>query len=295
MTQRIGFIGLGTMGRPMVRRLLAAGYEVTVWNRSPRPVQDLVADGAKAAADIAEVFTAPIVLSILADDAGVRERILDSGVLDGAACQVHVNLATVSAGLAGEAATEHQARGVGYVAAPVLGRAEVAAAGKLNVLAAGSKESQALVRPVLEAFAARIWDLGPTPAQASVVKIAVNALLGAAIEMTGEAVGLVERYDVDAGTLVDLISNTLFPGPVYSTYGGLMAERRYTPAGFTAPLGLKDTRLALSAAQDRGLRMPVSETVAGRLEQAVDAGWAERDWATLVELARSESMGEYGD
>ncbi|MFJ5154843.1 NAD(P)-dependent oxidoreductase [Streptomyces sp. NPDC088353] len=282
----IGFVGLGTMGRPMARRLLAAGHRVVVWNRSRPAVEELRGDGAEAAADLVEVFGLPVVMSMLSDDAGVRSLILDSGVLDGAECRVHVNLATVSAGFASEAEQRHTRRGVGYVAAPVLGRADVAAAGKLNVLAAGAPEALDLARPVLEPLAGRIWELGDDPARANVVKIAVNFLLAAAIEATAEATSLVESYGVDAAAFVELISGTLFPGPVYGTYGGLMAEQRYEPPGFTTRLGLKDVGLALSAAHRRDMALPTGSLVRDALLEAVAAGWSERDWATLAEVAR---------
>ncbi|MFE9310582.1 NAD(P)-dependent oxidoreductase [Streptomyces sp. NPDC006706] len=282
----IGFVGLGTMGRPMARRLLAAGHRVVVWNRSRPAVEELRGDGAEAAADLVEVFGLPVVMSMLSDDAGVRSLILDSGVLDGAECRVHVNLATVSAGFASEAEQRHTRRGIGYVAAPVLGRADVAAAGKLNVLAAGAPEALDLARPVLEPLAGRIWELGDDPARANVVKIAVNFLLAAAIEATAEATSLVESYGVDAAAFVELISGTLFPGPVYGTYGGLMAEQRYEPPGFTTRLGLKDVGLALSAAHRRDMALPTGSLVRDALLEAVAAGWSERDWATLAEVAR---------
>ncbi|MFJ2720025.1 NAD(P)-dependent oxidoreductase [Streptomyces sp. NPDC087437] len=282
----IGFVGLGTMGRPMARRLLAAGHRVVVWNRSRPAVEELRGDGAEAAADLVEVFGLPVVMSMLSDDAGIRSLILDSGVLDGAECRVHVNLATVSAGFASEAEQRHTQRGIGYVAAPVLGRADVAAAGKLNVLAAGAPEALDLARPVLEPLAGRIWELGDDPARANVVKIAVNFLLAAAIEATAEATSLVESYGVDAAAFVELISGTLFPGPVYGTYGGLMAEQRYEPPGFTTRLGLKDVGLALSAAHRRDMALPTGSLVRDALLEAVAAGWSERDWATLAEVAR---------
>ncbi|MFJ6565419.1 NAD(P)-dependent oxidoreductase [Streptomyces sp. NPDC091412] len=282
----IGFVGLGTMGRPMARRLLAAGHRVVVWNRSRPAVEELRGDGAEAAADLVEVFGLPVVMSMLSDDAGIRSLILDSGVLDGAECRVHVNLATVSAGFAAEAEQRHTQRGIGYVAAPVLGRADVAAAGKLNVLAAGAPEALDLARPVLEPLAGRIWELGDDPARANVVKIAVNFLLAAAIEATAEATSLVESYGVDAAAFVELISGTLFPGPVYGTYGGLMAEQRYEPPGFTTRLGLKDVGLALSAAHRRDMALPTGSLVRDALLEAVAAGWSERDWATLAEVAR---------
>ncbi|MFH9981002.1 NAD(P)-dependent oxidoreductase [Streptomyces sp. NPDC017179] len=282
----IGFVGLGTMGRPMARRLLAAGHRVVVWNRSRPAVEELCGNGAEAAVDLTEVFRLPVVMSVLSDDAAVRSLVLDSGVLDGAECRVHVNLATVSAGFAAEAEQRHTQRGIGYVAAPVLGRTDAAAAGKLNVLAAGAPEALDLARPVLEPLAARIWELGTDPARANVVKIRVNFLLAAAVEATAEATSLVESYGVEAAAFVELIGGTLFPGPVYGTYGGLMAEQRYEPPGFTARLGLKDVGLALSAARQRDLALPTGSLVRDALLEAVAAGWSERDWATLAEVAR---------
>ncbi|MEV6121489.1 NAD(P)-dependent oxidoreductase [Streptomyces sp. NPDC052077] len=282
----IGFVGLGTMGRPMARRLLAAGHRVVVWNRSRPAVDALREEGAEAAADLAEVFAQPTVISVLPDDATVRSLVLDGGVLKDAGCRVHVNMATVSAGFATEAAQRHAQHGVGYVAAPVLGRAEVAAAGKLNVLTAGAPEALAPARPALAPLAGRIWELGDDPARANVVKIAVNFLLASAIETTAEATSLVESYGVDAAAFVELISSTLFPGPVYSTYGGLMAERRYEPAGFTTRLGLKDVDLALSAAHHRDVALPTGSVVRDALLEALAAGWSDRDWATLADIAR---------
>jgi len=283
---QIGFVGLGTMGKPMARRLLQAGHEVTVWNRSRAAVEELATEGARPAAVIGEAFAQPIVLSILADDHSVREQILDSGLLETAACRVHVNLATVSAGLASTAAKAHAGHDIGYVAAPVLGRAEVAAAGKLNILLSGPADAAETVRPVLDEMAARVWDFGEEPAQANVVKIAVNFLLGAAIEATAEATSLVESYGIQAASFVELIGHSLFPGPVYSGYGTLMAEQRYEPAGFTTRLGLKDTRLALSAAHQRDLALPTASLVQDALLQAMAQGATEWDWAALAEVAR---------
>ncbi|MFJ2720228.1 NAD(P)-dependent oxidoreductase [Streptomyces sp. NPDC087437] len=195
-------------------------------------------------------------------------------------------MATVSAGFAREAARRHAQQGVGYGAAPVLGRAEVAAAGKLNVLTAGDPEALARARPALEPLAGRIWNLGDDPARANVVKIAVNFLLASAIEATAEATSLVESYGVDAAAFVELISGTVFPGPVYSTYGGLMAQRRYEPAGFTTRLGLEDVNLALSAAHHHDVALPTGSVVRDALLEALAAGWSDRDWATLADIAR---------
>lgn len=283
---RIGFVGLGTMGRPMVRRLLAAGHEVTVWNRSRQPVDEAVGEGAIAADGVADAFRQPVVLSILSTDDVVRQVLLDSGVLDDATCRVHVNLATVSPGFAAEAARAHAERGIGYVAAPVLGRADVAEAGKLTVLVAGEAGAVALAREALEPLAGRVWEWGEEPARANVVKIAMNFLLASAIETTAEATSLVEAYGIDPAAFVDLVGGSMFPGAVYRGYGTLMAEQRYEPAGFTTRLGLKDVRLARSAAHDKQVALPAASLVEDALVEAMAAGWSERDWATLAEVAR---------
>ena len=115
-------------------------------------------------------------------------------------------------------------------------------------------------------------------------------LLGAAIEATAEATSLIETYGVDAASFIELIGDSLFSGPVYSTYGSLMAERRFTPAGFTTRLGLKDVRLALAAAQARELSLPTASLVQDSLLQAMAAGWSERDWATLADIARARKV-----
>lgn len=294
MAQQVGFVGLGTMGRPMARRLVEAGFAVTVWNRSEEPVRELVAEGAHAADSLEEVFAQPLVLSMLSEDSVVRDRLLNPALLAQASAEVHVNMATVSPQLAAEAAALHAEHGVGYVAGPVMGRPDVAAAGKLNVLTAGDPAARDLARAALETFAARVWDLGEDPMRANVVKIAVNFLLGAAVEATAEATALVEAYDVDAGDFIDLISNSIFPGPVYGGYGALMAADSYEPAGFAAQLGLKDTRLAQDAARSKKVALPTAAVVEQSLADAVDRGWGGRDLATLGAVARGRAAAETG-
>lgn len=270
-----------------MRRLLSAGNSVRVWNRSAEPLRGAVADGAEAATDLDEIFMNPIVLSCLSNDESFRKTLMDRHLLRGAKCAVHVNLATVSIDLAREATNSYSQHGIGYVAAPMLGRAAIAESGRLNVLVGGRSEHLRQVRPLIDAFAVRVWELGSEPARANVVKIAVNSMLATAIASLAEGLALVEAHHVDAADFVDLISNTSFPGPVYETYGGLMAERRYQPAGFTSHLGLKDVELALSAAHHESTSaLPVVAAVRHALLDAIDAGWGENDWATLAELGR---------
>jgi 3-hydroxyisobutyrate dehydrogenase-like beta-hydroxyacid dehydrogenase len=284
---RITVIGLGSMGRPIARNLLRAGREVTVWNRSPEPVRAIAADGARIADRIEQVWGSGVVLSMLSDDHAVAETIIDSGMLDAApAGAVHVNLATVSPELARRAAAEHATRGVGYLAAPVFGRVAVAEAGNLNILAAGDPILIERVQPFFDVIGARTWNLGENPEQANVVKILGNYLISCVIQSLGEAIGVAERFAVDSATLVDLLTTTLFPGPVYTGYGAMIGERRYQPAGFTTQLGRKDVHLALDAAQIGGVALPFGEILREVFDRAILEGRAADDWASIAELQR---------
>ncbi|MFC4138254.1 MULTISPECIES: NAD(P)-dependent oxidoreductase [unclassified Microbacterium] len=281
----IAVVGLGAMGRPIARNFLAAGHEVMVWNRSAEPVAELVAEGARAAATVAEALEVGTVFSLLSNDDAVATTFLDSGVLDGApADAVHVNLATVSTALARRATEVHAANGIGYLAAPVFGRVPVAEAGDLNVLAAGPADLIDRVQPFFDVIGSRTWRLGDAPEQANLVKILGNYLIAAAIQSLGEAVSLAEASGVDAHQLVELLTSTLFPGQVYSSYGMLIADRRYQPAGFTTELGQKDLRLALDTAAEHEIPLPVGELLRAVFEQAIREGLAHDDWASISEL-----------
>ncbi|MFF9667295.1 NAD(P)-dependent oxidoreductase, partial [Streptomyces althioticus] len=173
----VGFVGLGAMGRGMAGSLLRAGHAVRVWNRSPEPVAALVSQGAEAAGSLAEVFAADTVVSMLANDQAVEGLLLDPELLAGAKATLHVNMATVSLALAERAEALHAEHGIGYVAAPVLGRPPVAEAGKLNILAAGAPELLDRAEPLFAAMGDRTWRFGDAPRQANTAKISTNFLL----------------------------------------------------------------------------------------------------------------------
>ncbi|HEY7612455.1 MAG TPA: NAD(P)-dependent oxidoreductase [Gemmatimonadales bacterium] len=282
----VGFAGLGAMGRPMAAHLIAAGHRVRVWNRSRPGVEELVRKGAEAVAGPREVF-GEILISMLGDDAAVRAVVLESGMLDAAPRDgIHVNMATISIALTEELTEEHRRRGLRYIAAPVFGRPEAAAARQLNIVAAGSSAALDRVQPLLDAMGQRTWRLGGEPREASAAKLAGNFLIAAAIECMGEAVVLAERYGVQPAALLEILSNTLFAAPVYRNYGKLIAERRYEPAGFRLELGLKDVRLALAAAESARAPMPVASLIRDHFLEALAQGDGERDWAALAEVAR---------
>ncbi|AUG75093.1 oxidoreductase [Kitasatospora sp. MMS16-BH015] len=282
----VGFVGLGSMGRGMAGSLLRAGYRVVVWNRSPGPVQEMVDQGAAAAADLAEVFRQPVVVSMLANDAAVTELLLDPELLAQATARTHLNSATVSPELTVRAAALHAEHGIGYLAAPVLGRAEVAAAGELNILAAGDRGIVEEQKELLDALGRRTWHLGDRPEQASLAKITVNYTLVCAIEAMAEACALAEAGGIRPVDLVELLSSTIFPGPVYQGYGSMIAERRYEPAGFRLELGLKDVQLALAAGAEQRVPLPIAGVVRDAFLEALAHGRAEQDWAAVAEVAR---------
>jgi 3-hydroxyisobutyrate dehydrogenase-like beta-hydroxyacid dehydrogenase len=283
---KVGFVGLGAMGRGMAARLLDAGHEVNVWNRSPQVVQELVQLGASAADDVRNVVRADAVVTMLSDDGAVRSIILDNALLQAAATNmVHIVMSTLSVSFALELEQLHADARIGYVAAPVMGRPEAAASGKLHVLAAGDSHALERVRPILDAMGQRVWPLGAAPHQANVVKLAMNFLLGSAIEALSEAAALAEGYNLDPATLIEVATGTAFAAPVYVTYGKLIVDREFKP-GFRLRLGLKDLRLALTAGEARGVPLPFASVVRDNLVDAIGHGDAESDWSALASVSR---------
>jgi 3-hydroxyisobutyrate dehydrogenase-like beta-hydroxyacid dehydrogenase len=283
---RVGVIGLGGMGGGMARSLLAAGHEVTVWNRSAERAEPLKAAGAKAAGAPAELFQLDAVVTMLSTDEAVRDVVLTGGALDRAAAGVvHVMSATISPAFSEELARAHAEQGVAFVAAPVLGRPDVAAKGELNVLAAGEAAAVARAQPVLDAIGAKTWRMGDEPHLANVAKLAVNFMIAAAMETMAEAFTLVDKSGVAPKALHELITSTLFAAPVYKTYGGFILDRAFEPAAFALPLGLKDVRLALAAGEAVGAPMPLASLLRDNFVDALAHGAEAKDWSAIAEVA----------
>jgi 3-hydroxyisobutyrate dehydrogenase-like beta-hydroxyacid dehydrogenase len=286
----IGFIGLGAMGAAMAANLLEKGHAVTVWNRSPGPVVELVAQGARAAETIEDALQGDVVLSILAHDQAIRDVLLEA-LPRARAGLVHVNLATISTAFARELAETHAVLGLGYVAAPVFGRPPVARAGGLNVLAAGAPDAVAKAMPVLEALATKVWPMGEDPVRANAVKIAGNLMIVSAVEAMGEATALGAAHGVAAADLLDMLTSTIFATPIYKIYGAMIAEGRYHPPGFAADLALKDVRLAQAAGDEKGLALPLADLVEGGLETLLSGEGETPDLAALAEVSRGRVEG----
>jgi 3-hydroxyisobutyrate dehydrogenase-like beta-hydroxyacid dehydrogenase len=280
----IGFIGLGTMGSRIAGNLVKAGYAPRVWNRSRAPVDALARLGARPVASAREAFAGDVVITMLADDDAVHAVI--DGLLDAAPKGlVHMNMSSISVSLARELAARHLAGGVAYVAAPVFGRPELAAEGKLNVVVAGEPAALAKVEPLLAVIGQRSWRIGLQPERANVVKLAGNFMLGAAVEAMAEASALAWANGVAPADFLDVLTNGVFNSPAYKTYGALIAEQRYEPAGFRLSLMLKDLRLALAAAEEVQAPMPLADVVHESLLEAAAHGDSDRDLAVLATVA----------
>lgn len=283
---KVGFIGLGRMGAAMASNLVAAGHAVTVWNRSPEACEPLASLGAKVASTPDRAAQGEVLCSMLADDAAVRAVFFDGGLLDAMdPGTVHVNHSTISVALVKELAEKHEQRGIAYVAAPVFGRPDVAESAKLNIVVGGKSAAVEKVRPLLEAMSARVWPMGDQPERASVVKIAGNFMLASAIESMAEASALTRAHGVSAANFLDVMTSTLFASPAYQGYGKLIAEQRYTPAGFALSLGYKDVGLALAASDAERVPMPFAGVLRDALLEGLAGGGAEQDWAALAAVA----------
>jgi len=226
-----------------------------------------------------------VVFTMLADDKALRAVLLDSGLLAGLkAPLIHVNLATIAVAFAEELASLHAAQGIDYIAAPVMGRPNVAALGQLNILAAGPESAIDRVQPLLDLIGRKTWRLGEKASSANAMKLATNFLLVSAVQAMSEAAVLVTRYDLPSSALIDLVSNTIFTGPVYQGYGALIGERRYEPAAFKAALGLKDVELIRAAAEDVSIQLPTADLIRENLLDALAHGQGDMDLAVLAEV-----------
>jgi 3-hydroxyisobutyrate dehydrogenase-like beta-hydroxyacid dehydrogenase len=283
----IGFLGLGAMGRAMASRLLSAGHRLRVWNRSPAPARELAGQGAEAVGTPGEAFRGDVAITMLADDAAYRTVGLAGPLVEQAPRgMIHVNMATVSVELTRELAAAHAKAGLRYVAAPVFGRGDVAAAGKLTIVASGPEEALEQAAPLFEAMGQRTWRLGSDPSQAAALKIAGNFMIASAIETIGEATTLAARHGVAPETLLDVLTSSLFSAPVYKNYGALIAGRKYQPPGFRLALGLKDVRLALAAGEGARVPLPFASVLRDAFLEAIAHGDGDLDWAALAEVAR---------
>ena len=283
---KIAFLGLGKMGEPMARRLLEAGHELTVWNRSVERAESLVARGATLAASPADAAHEPdAVLTMLFDDAAYEEVLFGSkdgakaGMLDalrpGA---LHIAFSTISVDLSARLTAEHARRGQLFVAAPVFGRPNVAEEGRLWIVAAGADDAIAVARPLLEPLSRGLSVIGSEPSQAHALKLGGNFLISAMIHSLSESFVYSDAWGIDPGVFLETINSALFQSPFYAAYGKVMLNPPESP-GATIDLGAKDLRLLREAAASGNTGLSLADNLAAIFAEAQQSGLAGEDWA----------------
>jgi 3-hydroxyisobutyrate dehydrogenase-like beta-hydroxyacid dehydrogenase len=278
---KVGFLGLGKMGTPMALRLIAAGHELSVWNRTEARTEPLIREGAIAAATPAEAeLGADAVITMLFDDAANEEVLFGSnGLVDALSPgSLHISCSTISVALSERLTAEHAQRGHLFVAAPVFGRPNVAEEGCLWIVAAGSDEAITRARPLLQSFSRGISVIGDEPRKAHAVKLGGNFLISAMIHSLSEAFVYAASQGIAPQAFLETVNSALFQSSFYAAYGNVMLNPP-EQAGATINLGAKDLRLLREAAASRRARLSLADNLAAIFAEAQRTGLADEDWA----------------
>jgi 3-hydroxyisobutyrate dehydrogenase-like beta-hydroxyacid dehydrogenase len=288
---KIGFIGLGRMGAAMAANLVRAGNDVTIFNRSPGRSGSLIKLGAHEAASVAAACQGEVVITMLADDDAASAIALGNGGLIDHLPKgtIHLSMSTISVALSKRLAQAHAQAGQRYVAAPVFGRPDMAAAAKLFIVAAGDPATIEVCQPLFRALGQKTFPMGAEPSAANLVKLSGNFLMASAIEALGEAVALIGKAGIDRRAYIELLTSSIFNVPAYKTYGALIAQGQFEPAAFAAPLGYKDIRLALAAAESLRVPMPLASLLHDRFLRLFAQGGDHLDWSAIGGLAAQDA------
>jgi len=281
---KIGFIGLGNMGAAIAANLVRARHEVAVWNRSAAKARPLVDAGAAlASSPKAAASDREVVMTMLADDAALEDVLCGAhGILEGLRRgALHISMSTISVATAERVATQHGTRGQHFLSAPVFGRPDAAAAAKLFVVAGGANADIQTASQLFGSISQRVFRVSETPSAANLVKLCGNFMILSAIEAMGEAMALAQKGGIPKRQLLEVLTGTLFDAPVYRNYGAILAEERFKPAGFAAPLGLKDMRQAGQSAEALRVPMPLLNVLRDHLLQTIDAEGEDVDWSAI--------------
>jgi 3-hydroxyisobutyrate dehydrogenase-like beta-hydroxyacid dehydrogenase len=283
---KLGFIGLGNMGSPMARNLIAAGHDLTVYNRSREKAEALGGSVHVANSPLEAARDCDAAITMLSDDSAVEQVVwgesgISRGLRRGA---VHVGCSTISTALARRLTSEHAAHGQKYVSSPVFGRPEAAAAKKILVVPAGDPETVQQLAPVFDAIGRQTFVAGTEPWQANAVKVCGNFMIASMLESFSEAYATLRKAGVDPHLFLEVMS-TLFGSPVYANYGKLIADEKFEPAGFALRLGFKDARLAIETARECQSPMPIASLVHDRLLEAIALGMGDIDWSGVARVS----------
>jgi 3-hydroxyisobutyrate dehydrogenase-like beta-hydroxyacid dehydrogenase len=288
---KIGFIGLGHMGTAMAASLIKAGHDVSVFNRTPGKGGALIELGAREAANLAEACDGEVVITMLANDDAASDVTLGEGgiIAHLRKGEIHLSMSTISVALSQGLAQAHAQAGQRYVAAPVLGRPDMAAAAKLFIVAAGDPAAVDACQPLFDALGQKTSTMGEEPSAANLVKLTANFLQASVIESLGEAIALIGKAGIDRRAYVNLLTSTIFTSPAYTIFGPLIATGTFGPAAFAAPLGYKDIRLALAAAETLRVPMPLASLLHDRFLRLFAQGGEKLDWSAIGGLATQDA------
>ena len=291
---KVGFIGLGRMGQGMAHRILGGGHDLVVFDVVQEQTAKMAAAGARVASSVAELCAErEVVVTMLVEDATVLDVSLAPGGLRDSlpAGAIHLAMGTYGVAAIRSLATAHAARKQTLVAAPVLGRPDLAASGQLGIVAAGPVEAVRRCEPVLQLMGRHTFQAGTTPEAATAIKLANNQMLGCAMVAMAEAFSLVRKFDVVPQVLYEVMTEGLFSAPAYKIYGKKMVDESYDQVGSPITVGLKDALLIAAAADLARVPMPSHDVYHQRLLGAVAHGDADRDQAVLArEQARASGI-----
>jgi 3-hydroxyisobutyrate dehydrogenase-like beta-hydroxyacid dehydrogenase len=292
---KIGFVGLGHMGTTMAANLATTAHRVTAYVRRPGQMGTLIGLGLRPTVEFADLFDCEVVISMLPDDAAVRDVVLGredagvkglaSGLKRGA---IHLSMSTISTATASRLAAEHARHAQGYVAAPVFGNPDAARARELFIVVAGAPANVQRCQPLFKSLGQKTFIVGAEPSQANLVKLLGNMMTATTLEMLGEVVAVALKRGLDPKAFIDIMTNTMFSGRVHKIYGEKIVSQSYAP-GFVLPLVLKDVRLALAEAENAAAPMPSVDVVRDRLITGIARGYADLDWSALGLVAAQEA------
>jgi len=289
---KLGFVGLGNMGSGIARNLIKAGHTLTVYNRTKSRAEELQPLGAKVAGTPGDAASdAEVVITMLADDHAMEAVVFGPGnILESLpSAAVHVGMSTISVALSRRLAALHKEKRQSYIAAPVFGRPDAAAAGKLFIVAGGAADQIERCQPLFTAIGQKTFVAGEEAFAANVFKLAGNFMITTVIESLSEAFALIRKSGLDSNRFLEVLTESLFTSPVYRNYGAMIAADKFEPVGFKLPLGFKDNKLVLTAAEEVAVPMPMANLVHDRFVTAIAQEMSNSDWAAIARISAQDA------
>lgn len=291
--EEIAYLGMGIMGRGMAQNLVDAGYDVTVWNRTPEKTEPVVEKGANKAETIAKaVKGADVILYCLADDAAVQDVVFgEDGVLatveEG---QIVVDMSTVYPDTVLREAEAYAKKGVGFLDAPVFGSKNEAAEGGLWIVVGGERDLFETLKPVLEPLSATLHYMG-TSGNGARMKLVGNLIVASQLEALGEAMVLATKAGLDPEDVLDVLHVTDFRSPIFDGVGEMLVNRNFEPY-FALALLLKDANLIARFAEELNAPIPATAAIRENIKAAVNKGWGEENASAFIKELEERGQAE---